>query len=162
MNRSILRNKLRHARRTLTAPEQECASICLAQNLQKLPIIHLAQHFALYLPNDGEINPSIFIEWLWQQKKKCYLPVLSPKNDNTLLFFEYTSKTEMIHNRFGIQEPKPCHRNPYYCGKSRYRINATNPGFTASGIRLGMGGGYYDRTFSFIGKESLSTTDQCD
>lgn len=156
INRKKLRKALRQARKALTPIEQQSASIQLFQHLQQLPIIQSAQHFALYLSNDGEINPSLLIDWLWKQNKQCYLPVLNSKNDNTLLFFEYMPDTKMIKNKFGIQEPDAS-VNTVISAQQLDVVLMPLTAFTESGERLGMGGGYYDRTFSFTQKTESST-----
>jgi len=63
------------------------------------------QHIALYLPNDGEIDPSVFIKSLWRTKKQVTLPVLHPVKKNQLWFLPYTPHTHLHKNRFGIPEP---------------------------------------------------------
>ena len=81
-------------------------------------------------------------------KRKTYLPVLRPDKQGELWFVEFTADTPMKLNQYGIPEPdfRKNHRLP----AARLDM-ALMPfvGFDRSGARLGMGGGFYDRTFAF-------------
>ncbi|WP_159287438.1 5-formyltetrahydrofolate cyclo-ligase, partial [Klebsiella pneumoniae] len=102
---------------------------------------------ALYLANDGELNTQPLIEWLWQQGKQVYLPVLHPFAKGHLLFLHYHTHTPMDKNRYGIAEPKLDQR--LICPVRELDIIGTPlVAFDQSGQRLGMGGGYYDRTLA--------------
>lgn len=107
---------------------------------------------ALYLPNDGEIDVTPLLAWLRRRGARAYLPVLRPLSDNRLWFVHYHDATPMIANRFGIQEPQTRH------GAHRARrlppwaldlVLLPLVGFDEQGNRMGMGGGFYDRSFAF-------------
>lgn len=147
--RSILRQSMRKKRRALTPKQQNTAAKNLLTEILKTPAIHKAKHIALYLPNDGELDPTPIIHWCWKMKKSVYLPVLHPLSHNRLWFIRYTPQTPMTRNKYGILEPK----TPYRLIRSAKMLDiALLPlvAFDEQGARLGMGGGYYDRTFSFI------------
>lgn len=108
-----------------------------------------ARHIAVYLPNDGEIDPAFFMVLAQQLGKTCYLPVLHPILTNRLWFSRYTTRTPMHHNRFGIPEP---HRPKVNDRRAPWAMDVVLlplVGFDANGGRLGMGGGFYDRTFAY-------------
>ncbi len=150
--RKQLRLKLRQKRRSLSAEQQTLAAEKLLKNIQHSDITKHHQHIALYLSNDGEINPEPVIDWLWQQGKLCYLPVLNDSGNHQLDFVAYQSVTTMVKNRFGINEPenKPAQRiTPHQLDLVFMPLT----GFDEQGQRMGMGGGYYDRTFAFVEKD---------
>ncbi|WP_298449402.1 5-formyltetrahydrofolate cyclo-ligase [uncultured Marinobacter sp.] len=149
-SRNELRKHLRQLRRALSAPEQEQASASLALNLLKNPDLHRARHVAIYLPNDGEIDPHPYMAMAMARNKGVhfYLPVLHPIHPGRLVFSPYYDGIELIANRFGIPEPafsKGLRRPAWALDAVMFPL----VGFDANGGRLGMGGGFYDRTFAF-------------
>ncbi|OBU24472.1 5-formyltetrahydrofolate cyclo-ligase [Photobacterium aquimaris] len=145
--RSQLRQQIRHARQQLSPQQQHHAAQQLSLRLQTLDRIQHSQHIAVYIANDGEIDPQPFIKWLWQQGKSVYLPVLHPFTKGHLLFLHYDTDTPMITNRYGISEPKLDIRRVKPVAQLDV-ICTPLVAFDGLGQRLGMGGGYYDRTLS--------------
>lgn len=144
-----LRQKLRAQRQTLDEHEQSQRSFRAVQHLIGHRVFSAAQHIACYLPNDGELDITPLIDQAWAMGKTVYLPVLSLIHRNHLHFLPYRPDDELVRNRFGIPEP---------IVKSRRMIDLKRldlvlmplVGFDARGNRLGMGGGFYDRSFAFL------------
>ncbi|MCX4027154.1 5-formyltetrahydrofolate cyclo-ligase [Spartinivicinus marinus] len=154
MSRTQLRAQLRQARQALTFQQQQLASQRLLKVLLNRPEFLKAKHIAVYLANDGEINPLKIIEAAWEMNKHCYLPVLHPIYHNRLWFLRYRPKTKLAPNRFNILEPTVRTERL----KSAWAMDLVLlplVGFDQYGGRLGMGGGFYDRTFEFIVKNPL-------
>ncbi|MBD1576261.1 5-formyltetrahydrofolate cyclo-ligase [Vibrio sp. S11_S32] len=145
LSRDQIRTSIRQKRQTLSAQEQTQAGLDLLSHIQQLPQIDQAQEIALYLSVDGEVDTMPTIQWLWQQNKKVLLPVIHPFSKGQLLFLNYTPTTPMIANQYGILEPKL--DKTQICPLASVDIIFTPlVAFDDSGQRLGMGGGYYDRT----------------
>lgn len=146
--RKTLRQKIRTLRRSLTPRQQQQAADRLLANIRNRADFRRAKNIAMYLPNDGEINPEPLIQLCWTLGKHVYLPVLHPVLHNRLWFVPYTPKTKMIKNIYGIQEPTliPHQRRTAW---SLDLVLLPLVAFDERGNRMGMGGGYYDRTFSF-------------
>lgn len=146
--RQTLRRELRQRRQALSPARQTRAAAALCRLLARQPLFARSRQLALYLPNDGEIDPTPLLDIALQQHKHCYLPVLSPAADNTLWFVRYDHTTPMHTNRFGIAEPVA---DPARCIAAGELDLVLLPlvGFDDRGRRLGMGGGFYDRTFAF-------------
>ena len=146
-SRAALRNLIRSRRQTLSIEEQQQASKHLAQHLSTHPKIKSAQTIALYLANDGELNLMPFIEWCWQQNKRVYLPVLHPFCSGHLLFLLFERNTNMVKNIYGIDEPTLDVTK--VCPLAQLDVLCTPlVAFDSAGARLGMGGGFYDRTLA--------------
>ena len=140
-----LRARLRKARRALTPEQQSDAAHGLLENLLSLHSFRSARRVACYLPNDGEIDPGLVIDWLLEHGKTCHLPVLSHINGNSLLFAPVNYGTSMGVNRYGIPEPVVPLRK-LVRPKNLDLVLLPLVAFDAAGHRLGMGGGYYDRS----------------
>jgi len=146
--RQALRKQMREARKSLSHTEQHQAGQSLLEQLKPQRYFQQAQRIAIYLSADGEINTSELIHWCWLHNKDVYLPVLDPDKHNSLLFVHYTSKTRMTHNKYQIEEPA----TPYQDLLPADQLDLVLlplVSFDETGNRMGMGGGYYDRTFSF-------------
>ena len=147
-HRSNLRKELRARRNALNPSQQEAASAWVLRHLMKVPKFLRAHHVALYVPNDGELNPAPIAEQLWKMGKQCYLPVLHPTLDRQLWFVEYTPDSVLTPNRFKI--PEPDRRQAHKIAAQLLDIVLLPlVGFDRRGGRLGMGGGFYDTTFAF-------------
>lgn len=147
--RRALRSSLRAARNNLTPTEQHTAAKQLLQVAE--PLLFNSQIIAAYLPNDGEISPLRLIEAAWAQNKTVTLPVLHPFNAGTLLFVNYPPDSPMTTNRFGIPEPVLTVENiiPVHMIDTFF---VPLVGFDTQGNRMGMGGGFYDRTLESLVK----------
>jgi 5-formyltetrahydrofolate cyclo-ligase len=151
--RQQVRALIRQRRKQLTPNQQQHAASQLVQQALALPQLQHKQHIALYLANDGELDPYPLMQALWQQGKQLYLPVLHPFTAGYLLFVHYTPDTLLYPNRFGIPEPLPeCHR---ILPLNQLELIFTPlVAFDKTGNRLGMGGGFYDRTLAQLPKNS--------
>lgn len=139
--RQTLRNQLRQARNYLSPNEQSLAAESLSARVINYLQTYKSKKVALYLANDGEISPHILCEYFWQQKIETYLPVVQGKH---LKFALYHSNSVWQENQFGIKEPLV---DFYLSGEELDIVLLPLVGFDDKGGRLGMGGGFYDRTF---------------
>ena len=144
-NRNQLRKITREKRLALSNHQQTMAAVQLSERLTTHPKVVAAQHISIYLANDGELNTLPFIEWCWANNKQVYLPVIHPFSKGHLLFLKYTPNTKMCKNRFGISEPK-LNVNLIQRIENIDIIFTPLVAFDETGARLGMGGGFYDRT----------------
>lgn len=148
LSRPALRRKLRHARRQLTPAQQRLAAHRLYRQLAQHPRFRRARHIALYLPNDGEIDPRLLLQAAQRRGKATYLPVLNPWPRTRMVFQRIEPGEQQRRNRFGILEPV------IRTARQR-RVWALDlllmplVGFDGKGGRLGMGGGFYDRSLAY-------------
>lgn len=143
--RNQLRQQIRKTRANLTALQQQQAEDSITQQALALIEERNAQHIALYVSFDGEISTDKLIKTLWAQDKYVYLPVLHPFNPNHLLFLRYLPDTPMLKNKFGIWEPKLNVQSVLPLEELDILFTPL-VAFDKQGNRLGMGGGFYDRT----------------
>lgn len=148
LSRTELRKHLRRKRRSLSFEQQQQASEQLALNLLKHPDLHRARHIGIYLANDGEIDPHLYIDLARRKGIHFYLPILHPAYPGKLVFSPYFDGIRLSANRFGIPEP-PFPRSRRRPAWALDAVLFPLVGFDENGGRLGMGGGFYDRTFAF-------------
>lgn len=146
-NRTSIRASIRAKRKALTPNDQQQSSQLLLEHLTALTLLNKARHVAVYLANDGEPNLQPFIHWCWQHNINTYLPVIHPFSKGNLLFLHYHNKSEMVHNQYKILEPK-LNVNEVLANRQLDIIFTPLVAFDSQGNRLGMGGGYYDRTLA--------------
>ena len=151
LSRSALRRQLRQARRQLPPTRQRLAARELYRQLAQHPVFRRARHIAFYLPNDGEIDPRPLMLEAQRRGKATYLPVLNAWPRTRMVFQRIMPNERLRPNRFGIAEPafRP----------NRQRLIWTLDlvlmplvGFDEHGGRLGMGGGFYDRSLAYRGR----------
>ena len=105
--RHSLRRQLREARRALSRLEQRQASLGLYRQLAQHPSFRRARHIALYLPNDGEIDPQPLLRAAQRRGKHTYLPVLASWPRTHMRMQRLLPGERLQRNRFGIAEPRP-------------------------------------------------------
>lgn len=152
-SRTNLRKELRAQRRALSDQERSDASYALFNHLHKRKLFRTSKRIALYLPNDGEIDLWPLIHKAWKLGKQVYLPAIHRPGYDRMHFLRFDRQTRLIRNRFGIQEPR-------FPGSKNIRVQSLDlvlmplVAFDLKGNRLGMGGGFYDRTFAMLNTRS--------
>jgi 5-formyltetrahydrofolate cyclo-ligase len=144
-----LRRTLRAKRQSLSADNQKLAARALVVNVAGTRLFLTSRRIACYLPNDGEIDTRRVIEHIRRRRQILYLPVLSPLAHDRLWFAEAKPKTKLVPNRFGIPEPAVPARD-LVRAQQLDLILMPLVGFDDRGNRLGMGGGFYDRSLEFL------------
>jgi len=148
-SRNNIRKTMRDKRRALSAQQRTAAANKFAEHFSKTRIFINSERIAFYMANDGELDPSCLMQIAWSMGKTCYLPVLTANHDKSLMFAPYEPGDPLIYNRFGIGEP-------YVAARHRVKARALDlivmplVAFDKNGNRIGMGGGYYDRTLGYL------------
>ena len=145
-DRDHLRKSLRRYRSTLSGTARSGAAELVTKEFLQTRWFRSAHRIAGYLAVGGELDIWPTLMAAYAAGKQIYLPVLAW--DKRLWFQRWTPHTPLRSNRFGIMEPDV---------SARYRLEARSldvvltplVGFDHDGNRLGMGGGFYDRTFDY-------------
>jgi 5-formyltetrahydrofolate cyclo-ligase len=147
-DRQRLRKQLRQARRELAPRWRARATATTLSHVRSHHRYLRSRRIALYAGADGELCPMGLVADALARKKTVYLPVLHPFRRGRLMFCAWRPGTPLRRNRFGIREPVPDAANLI---PLRHLDLVLVPllGFDDHGNRLGMGGGYYDRSFAF-------------
>jgi 5-formyltetrahydrofolate cyclo-ligase len=144
-DRTVLRQELRHRRRAIPAAQRIAAADTLADHLLSLPFAPRHGFVAGYWAVDGEIALHAWQLRLPSQCRYC-LPVLH--DDDQLRFAPWRPGDPLVGNRFGIPEPDvPV--EALLPATDMALVVLPLVGYDHAGHRLGMGGGWYDRSFAF-------------
>ena len=144
-----LRQQLRDRRLALDEETQAIAAAQLAERVVRQPAFRRAHRMAAYFAHDGEIDPFPILERAWALGKHCYLPVLSRVRSDRLWFAPWTPASRFRLNRFGIPEPMVTARQLVRAQELDLLLLPL-VAFDHEGRRLGMGGGFYDRSLAFL------------
>ncbi len=146
MNSAAIRDTIKAQRNALSPDDVVDASIDISRHLWNLPVLSRARRIACYFPVGHEVDCRFFISSAWERGRTVLLPVLwGPE----LKFATYDSGTTFLRNQHDIPEP---------AGKKSHQakpqeidvVLAPLVAFDTTGNRIGMGGGYYDRSFRFM------------
>lgn len=145
---SRLRGEMRAERRALSPRQQRKHSLAMARRIVRWHPFMKARRIAFYISSDGEMDLAPVIEHSRRAGKRIYLPVLHPFGGNKLWFSEWCHGDNLRLNRFAIPEPVARLRKPLFAIRLDL-ILMPLVAFDSYCMRVGMGGGYYDRSLSF-------------
>lgn len=138
LKRQAIRQTIRQQRQALTAKQQTLAQQSIVKQIQEQQLIQANDKIALYLANDGELNPQGIIEHAWKIDAQVFLPVLHPFARNHLAFLKYNPDTSLINNKFGIPEPQLDVQ--FICPPAELtHVFMPLVAFDSNGNRMGMG-----------------------
>jgi 5-formyltetrahydrofolate cyclo-ligase len=145
---ATLRRSLKQARQALSTDERATAAAQAIERIRRLPCYRRAQRLAAFIGSKGELDPSPLMQQAQRDGKAVYLPVLHPFIGGRLWFCRWHDDGVLRANRFGIPEPIP-NASSLIAARDLDLVVMPLLGFDEQCHRLGMGGGYYDRTFAF-------------
>lgn len=132
------------ARLAMTDEQRSIASEKICASVVATEYFEVATSVAVYVPMPGEVDTWPLIECAIARKLRIFAPVMQP--DQSLRFREFRSKEDLASARWGILEPV----SGAFCNTAELDLVILPvAAFDADRNRIGMGGGFYDRTFSF-------------
>ncbi len=140
---------MRARRRALSRQECRQAAQGLARNLRGLPAYRNNRRIAMYFANDNELDPSVAMNHARVCGKQCYVPVLYSGRLRKLWFAPVRDNQTTTPNKLGIPEPTGSNRH-WLSAMQLDLILLPLVAFDKNGNRIGMGGGYYDRTLEHL------------
>lgn len=147
-SRAELRRRFRALRRAVDPRERQLAALKVARRLSAAGYLRAGTRLALYLANDGELDPAPIAAFARRRGATLFLPVITHAASGRMRFAPLTApRRAWRKNRFGILEPgglARLHRSAILLDTVLLPLVA----FDRHGHRLGMGGGFYDRALS--------------
>jgi 5-formyltetrahydrofolate cyclo-ligase len=140
-----LRARLLGARRGLTTDERRAASAALVKRVRDLAPSATVGAVAAYVSTGTEPGTLELIDALRESGTRVLLPVLLPDND--LDWAEYRGQAALERTPRGLLEPTGARLGPHAVTEAQ---TVLLPGLAvdAQGVRLGRGGGSYDRVLA--------------
>ncbi len=145
-----IRNEYRKRRAALSDEQRSVASGHIADTVVRAAYFSRSHCVACYLSLADEVDTWTIIERAWRRKKKIFAPVTGP--DRMLSFRLVTPDTGLIVNEFGILEPES---GTEISARQLDLVLTPLVAYDDERRRIGMGGGYYDRTFAFLRNRRL-------
>ncbi len=154
IDKASLRKRLRQRRASVPEAVRRTAGRQIERQALHMRLIRRARRLGFYIPAKGEVDILPLLNRALWMGADCYLPMLPPRaggwHGGRRLWFSRLGAERHYWslNRYGILE--------YAHHPSRVRIWQLNTvfvpmlGFDHQGYRLGMGGGYYDTSLSYL------------
>ena len=140
--KASLRRKFRSARRALSTPQQQNAALKLARNARGYRQLWSGTRILSYSAISGEIDPQILCDRL---SASIYHPRITNYRMGRMQFLATDGNKQ--RNKLGIVEPRIDGKQ--LIAQQFDAVLVPLLAFDRQGNRLGMGGGFYDRAFSF-------------
>lgn len=146
--RQSLRTNIRKQRSQLDPAWCAASSAAICEHLANTWLYRRARCIAFYLARGNEVNLDYLLEDAWATGKQVFLPILGLRYSGQLWFVPCEADTPLYENRFGIAEPMHTPRARRTQLRSLDLILMPLVAFDQAGQRLGMGGGFYDKTLA--------------
>ena len=153
-NTQDIRRHMRRARRALTRDLQQSHARQAALHFARSRLPLHASTVAGYVAADGELDLQDVFSRLFSMGKRVALPVIDPLT-RRLEFFEHLPHAPLVAGRYGIPVPPPEARHIPTLAIDL--VLTPLVAFDGTGSRVGMGGGYYDRTFGRLNRHLRPT-----
>lgn len=142
-----LRHRYRSARAALTPHIRYQAERQALRHALGAGLFLKGRRWGVYLPFGSEFDVLPLANQALWMRKQVFVPILPLRPAKPLRFVQLKKRQKLNRNRHGIVEPS-----------SRRRIGARQlevlliplVAFDHRGVRLGMGGGYYDATLAYL------------
>ena len=143
--RRSLRAGLLARRRAVTPGERAHAARLVAANIDHFLRLKSHWRIAAYAALPWELDAGPLIELARRRGCRVYLPRIDrPRSSRAMRFLEL--RGPLRRNRLGIDEPED---TPAVGARWLDMVFLPLVGFDRFGLRLGAGGGFYDRAFAF-------------
>ncbi len=147
LNKQKIRAKILKKRNEVSRSQLSAAALSACDHLTNAEIYKNSKHIACYLAKDNEFDLNPIITCILDAGKFCYLPKISNTHDSHLDFIQYQKSCNLSLNKYKIYEPDG---QDFFAPEKLDLVLMPLVGFDLSGNRLGMGGGFYDRSFNFL------------
>lgn len=144
----LQRRALRKQRRALSTRQRQQTGVLAARCLRRQPCFRNMQRIGIYLDDFGEVPTQTIVRLCFKFGKQVYLPQVR-RFDQRLVFVRISCRQfqnqRFARHRLGMLEPRQQRGQSV---KMLQMLILPLLGFDRTGTRLGMGGGYYDRTLA--------------
>lgn len=139
------RNRALQARRSMSDLDRRIASEKICNRVTHSREFLAANKIGCYMPMRDEVDPSRIIERAWRANKRIFCPVM--KKNGEMIYRRLDRNTTLLRNGFGLWEPFD---SEIIAPRQLDVVITPLVAFDRNLHRIGMGGGYFDRCFSFL------------
>ena len=143
--KSRIRRAVKSQRKSLSANQQASAGKEIARQARAYRQLFMCHKILAYAPILGEIDPAALLSALTAE---IYYPRIDHYRNRSMRFLQ--SGEIFQSSALGINEPPAT--NPSLPPRHFDAVLVPLVAFDRSGSRLGMGAGFYDRSFAFRGR----------
>ena len=122
-----------------TASRIICKRVCESREF------YSSKSIACYLPMHDEVDTREIITRAWRANKRVFVPIV--RSNSEMMFCKIDPESELAKNSFDLWEPT---RGFLTKPKQLDLVVTPTVAFDRYKNRIGMGGGYFDRCFSFL------------
>jgi len=140
-----LRSDLRRLRHRIPRAERGRAARLTARRLLQLRRVRRARRVAVYLSLPGELDTAPLIAALLRAGTRVYAPRVDCRD--SMCFLPLATRQSVRRDALGLSAPRA--RRPRCPVRRLDVVILPLLGFDLHGNRIGMGAGYYDRSFGF-------------
>lgn len=148
-SQSKLRTAAIAARSQLSDEQRRLASQKIADAVLASSYFRNAKRIGCYVAIDSEVSCWTVVKRAWAEKKRIFTPVV--KKNRVLEFRELSPNCSLTVNSMGLSEPTD---GELVTSKSLDIVITPLVAFDDHRNRIGMGGGYFDREFSYLAEQS--------
>jgi len=143
---SNIRRQKRHARKALSLIERQNFSHTICKKIITSTSYQQAHRVAAYIALPEEVSTAYLIAQTWQQQKQLYLPVVM-RQQAPLAWAPYSADSQMTKDSLGMTIPDS-NADTYIKSEALEVVIVPLVAFDENCRRIGMGGGFYDRSFA--------------
>lgn len=121
------------------------ASKIICEKVIRSSSFSAAKLVACFLPMPDEVDTRSIIERAWCANKRIFIPITRAKGK--MFFREICPDTTLVRNPMSIWEPVS---GDIIAARKLQLVVTPLVAYDRFNHRIGMGGGYYDRAFSFL------------
>lgn len=148
-----LRQSMLQMRRQLNPVQKARMDAQITRKLAELPAFFQAEELLLYAATEIEVDTREILRVASELGKRVYFPCCQVAQ-RAMRFYQASSFEEMRASHYGILEPA-ANPDAEWMGRSRPLCIVPALAVDRRGMRLGYGGGYYDR---FLARHPLVQT----
>lgn len=145
--RQLLRKQIRELRRAVPADINQADSATVCQRIAASRVFRESRHISFFIAADGELSLQALLEQAHTAGKTCYLPVSATDGSWRLSFCRWAPGEPLRTTPLGVQEPAD--QREQIAPADLDLVLTPLVAFDEACYRMGMGKGYYDRTFDF-------------
>lgn len=155
--KQLLRRDRLARRAAIGSEERRVKSDAIVRYLLAMPEIQAAERIFTFLSFGDEVNLDTFVDECVEAGKQIYIPKTDPISKQMTLY-RFQSWGSLVHGPYGIREPDATHSEAWCWQRAElHAIIVPGVAFTRNGLRMGYGGGYYDRFLAMLPYKPLLT-----